>query len=141
MSATSLAAKANLHDMTIRRVGAGIARAPEGVASAPFWAEMLLESAVDGENTAMRATFDPGVRSPWHTHPRGQLLYSLSGLGLVQRDGGPIEELRPGDCVWFAPNERHWRGAHPSSAFSYLSVQAVENGVYVRWMEPVGDGR
>jgi quercetin dioxygenase-like cupin family protein len=133
------AARANPREMTVRRVGAGIARAPDGVASAPFWAEMLLESATNGESTAMRATLDPGARTHWHTHPRGQLLYALSGLGVVQRDGGPVEELRPGDCVWFAPRERHWHGAHPQSAFSYLSVQAVEDGVYVRWMEPVGD--
>jgi quercetin dioxygenase-like cupin family protein len=123
-------------EMTIRRVGAAIARAPEGVATSPFWVEMLLESAREGENTAMRATLDPGVATHWHDHPRGQILYALSGVGRVQRDGGPIEEIRAGDCVWFAPNERHWHGASPTSAFAYLSIQAVREGAIVRWMEP-----
>ena len=126
------------HEMTIRRAGAAIGRAPEGISNAPFWAEMLLESRRDGENTAMRATFDPGGRTHWHTHPRGQLLYALSGVGLVQRDGGPMEEIRPGDCVWFAPGEKHWHGAHAGSVFSYFSIQAVEDGTHVLWLEPVG---
>ena len=83
--------------MTIRRPGAAIARAPSGIASAPFWAEMLFDSARDGENAIMRAHLDPGVMTHWHSHPRGQLLYVLSGVGLTRRDGGPLEELRGGD--------------------------------------------
>ena len=123
--------------MSVRRVGASISRSPEGIASAPFWAEMLLESSRDGENTAMRATLDPGVITHWHSHPRGQLLYVLSGVGLAQCEGGAVEELRGGDCVWFAPGERHWHGAGQDSTFSYVSVQAVRDGTAVQWMEPV----
>jgi quercetin dioxygenase-like cupin family protein len=77
--------------MAIRRPGAAIARAPEGIASGPFWAEILFDSAREGENTIMRAHVDPGIVTHWHTHPRGQLLYVLSGVGLAQRDGGPLE--------------------------------------------------
>jgi quercetin dioxygenase-like cupin family protein len=123
--------------MTIRRPGAAIARAPDGIASAPFWAEVLFDSAQEGENTIMRAHLDPGAITHWHTHPRGQLLYALSGVGLAQRDGGPVEELRGGDCVWFAANERHWHGAAPTSPFVYVSIQGVRDGAMVRWLEPV----
>jgi len=103
--------------MTICRAGAAIGRAPEGIATGPFWVEMLLESTREGENTAMRATLDPGVITHWHTHPLGQVLYVLAGVGLVQRRGGPIEEIRAGDCVWFAPDEPHWHGATPYCVF------------------------
>lgn len=122
--------------MTIRRPG-NTARSPEGVASAPFWVEMLPEGAADGENTAMRATLEPGTVTNWHTHPRGQLLYALSGAGRAQREGGPVEQIRPGDAVWFAPNEKHWHGAADDAPFSYISIQAAEAGRVVDWLEPV----
>jgi quercetin dioxygenase-like cupin family protein len=122
--------------MTIRRAGAAT-RAPDGIASGSFWVEMLLASTRGGENTAMRATLDPGIVTHWHSHPRGQILYVLSGVGRVQRDGGGIEEVRAGDCVWFGPDERHWHGAAPDSVFSYVSIQAVYKGTAVRWTEPV----
>jgi quercetin dioxygenase-like cupin family protein len=116
----------NPEEMTIRRAGTGIARAPDGIASGPFWVERLLDGSRDGEMTAMRATLDPGVRTHWHSHPLGQLLYVLSGVGLAQRDG-----------VWFAPGERHWHGASPDSAFAYVSIQAVRDGTAVHRLEPV----
>ncbi len=122
--------------MTIRRPGS-VTRSPDGVASAPFWVEMLLEGEARGENTAMRATLDPGTVTNWHTHPRGQLLYVLSGIGRAQRDGGPVEELRTGDAVWFAPNEKHWHGAAADSPFSYISIQATDGERFVDWLEPV----
>lgn len=129
-------------EMTIRRAGAAIARAPEGVSSGPFWAELLLESAEEGEINVTRATFDPGVVTHWHTHPRGQALYVLGGVGRVQREGGPVEEVRADDLVWFAPGEVHWHGASPKSAFSYVSVQAVQDGTMVHWLGPVSlEGR
>jgi quercetin dioxygenase-like cupin family protein len=123
--------------MTIRRPGAAIGRAPDGIASAPFWAEVLFDSAREGENNIMRAHLDPGAITHWHTHPRGQLLYVLSGVGLAQRDGGPVEELRGGDCVWFAADECHWHGAAPTSPFVYVSIQGVHEGAMVHWLEPV----
>ncbi|RFB81172.1 cupin domain-containing protein [Methylovirgula sp. 4M-Z18] len=124
-------------EMTIRRAGEGITRAPDGVATGPFLVQMLLSSRTDGEMTAMRAFVDPGVVTHWHSHPRGQLLFVLDGVGLAQRDGGDVIEIRAGDSVWFAPHERHWHGATPASPFSYISVQCVEDGTAVHWMEPV----
>ncbi|OWV87250.1 cupin [Rhizobium sp. N122] len=126
----------NPKTMAVRRPGKAI-HSPDGVATAPFWVEMLLEGSADGENTAMRATLDPGTITRWHTHPRGQLLYVLSGHGLAQCRDGPVEELRAGDAVWFAPGERHWHGAADDSPFSYLSIQATDNGSIVEWLQPV----
>ncbi|ANL35735.1 cupin domain-containing protein [Rhizobium phaseoli] len=126
----------NPRAMAVSRPGRAV-RSPEGIATAPFWVEMLLESSADGENTAMRATLDPGTITRWHTHPRGQLLYALSGHGLAQSEGGPVETLRAGDAVWFAPGEHHWHGAADDSPFSYLSIQAAENGSIVEWLQPV----
>jgi len=123
--------------MTIRRAGSGIVRAPDGVATGSFLVQMLLSSRTDGEMTAMRTFIDPGVITHWHSHPRGQLLFVLDGVGLVQRDGDAVVEVRTGDAVWFAPGERHWHGAAPDSPFGYISVQGVENGSAVSWMEPV----
>lgn len=123
--------------MTVRRAGQSIARGPANISTAPFWAQMLLESDVDGENNVMQAFVEPGVITNWHTHPRGQFLYILSGVGLAQRDGGSTVELRAGDCVWFAPNERHWHGASSTSTFCYISIQATQDGTAVSWLEPV----
>ncbi|SFL13110.1 cupin domain-containing protein [Methylobacterium pseudosasicola] len=123
--------------MTVRRAGEGISAGPEGVARDPFRVQILLSSLTDGEMTAMRAFLPPGVVPHWHAHPRGQLLFVLDGIGLVRREGGAVIEVRAGDSVWFAPDERHWHGASPSSPFSYLSVQPVQGGTAVRWMEPV----
>nr|WP_084686880.1 cupin domain-containing protein [Rhizobium nepotum] len=123
--------------MAIVRDGVGIAPAPVGIASGPFRVQMLLSSTTEGEMTAMRAFVDAGVVTHWHSHPRGQLLFVLDGLGLVQRDGGDVIEVCAGDCVWFAPGERHWHGAGPASPFRYISVQPVKDGTAVRWMEPV----
>ncbi|ANL48329.1 cupin 2 domain-containing protein [Rhizobium phaseoli] len=126
----------NPRAMTVSRPGRAV-RSLEGIATAPFWVERLLESSADGENTAMRATLDPGTITRWHTHPRGQLLYVLSGHGLAQSEGGAVETLRAGDAIWFAPGERHWHGAADDSPFSYLSIQAAENGSIVEWLQPV----
>lgn len=84
-------------------------------------------------------TFEPGARTAWHTHPAGQTLIIVSGLGRVQREGGIIEEILPGDVVWFAPNERHWHGASPYKAMSHIAVQEEVNGQVVTWMEKVTD--
>ena len=84
-------------------------------------------------------TFEPGARTAWHTHPAGQTLIVLSGIGWVQREGGPIEEIRPGDVVWFEPNEKHWHGASPNKAMSHIAIQEELNGKVVEWMEKVAD--
>lgn len=84
-------------------------------------------------------TFEPGARTAWHTHPRGQTLLVLSGLGRVQRDGGPVEEIRPGDIVWFDPDEKHWHGAAPDCAMSHIAIAEMQDGSAVTWLEPVSD--
>jgi quercetin dioxygenase-like cupin family protein len=84
-------------------------------------------------------TFEHGARTVWHTHPLGQTLIVTAGCGWVQRDGGPIEEIRPGDVVWFPPSEKHWHGATATTAMSHIAVQEKLNGSAVDWLEPVTD--
>lgn len=86
-------------------------------------------------------TFEPGARTAWHTHPLGQTLIVTSGLGWAQREGGPVEEIRPGDVVWFPPNEKHWHGATATTAMSHIAVQERLNGSPVDWLEQVGDAQ
>ena len=82
-------------------------------------------------------TFEPGARSAWHTHPLGQTLIITSGLGWVQREGGPIEEVRPGDVVWFPAGLKHWHGATPTTAMTHIAITEFLNGQNVDWMEKV----
>ena len=84
-------------------------------------------------------TFEPGARTAWHSHPLGQTLIVTSGLDRVQRDGGPVEEIRPGDVIWFEPGERHWHGASPEIAMTHIAIQEVKDGKVVDWMEHVSD--
>jgi quercetin dioxygenase-like cupin family protein len=84
-------------------------------------------------------TFEPGARTARHTHPLGQTLIVSSGLGWVQREGGPVEEIRPGDVVWFEPDEKHWHGATASTAMSHIAIQEALNGTPVTWLEKVSD--
>lgn len=84
-------------------------------------------------------TFEPGARTAWHTHPLGQTLIVTAGAGLVQRWGGPIEPIRPGDVVWFPPGEKHWHGATPTTAMTHIAVQEKRDGSPVDWLEPVSD--
>src|SRR3954469_12301211 len=84
-------------------------------------------------------TFEPGARTAWHTHPLGQTLVVTSGLGLAQRWGGPAEEIRPGDVVWFPPEEKHWHGASPATAMTHLAIQEALDGSPVDWLEHVSD--
>ncbi|TPL49810.1 cupin domain-containing protein [Mesorhizobium sp. B2-4-6] len=86
-----------------------------------------------------QVTFEPGARTAWHTHPLGQTLIVVSGLGRVQREGGPVEEIRPGDVVWFAPGEKHWHGASPATAMTHIALQEVKDGKVVDWLEHVSD--
>ncbi|HZZ75423.1 MAG TPA: cupin domain-containing protein [Puia sp.] len=84
-------------------------------------------------------TFEPGARTAWHIHPAGQTLIVISGLGRAQKEGGPIEEIKPGDVVWFEPNEKHWHGASPNKAMSHIAIQEAVNDKVVEWMEKVSD--
>ena len=84
-------------------------------------------------------TFEPGARTAWHTHPLGQTLIVIAGCGRVQRWGEPIEEIRPGDVVWFPPGEKHWHGAAPTTALTHIAIQEQLDGKAVEWMEKVTD--
>jgi quercetin dioxygenase-like cupin family protein len=97
----------------------------------------LFEAPEPARLRGAKVTFEPGARTAWHAHPLGQTLIVTSGLGWAQRDGGVIEEIRPGDVVWFSPNERHWHGATPKTAMTHIALQEALDGKVVDWMEHV----
>jgi len=99
----------------------------------------LFEAPEPARVRAARVTFEPGARTAWHTHPLGQTLIVIAGCGWVQCERGTIEEIHPGDVVWFPPNERHWHGAAPTTAMTHIAFQEALNGKVVDWMEKVSD--
>ena len=99
----------------------------------------LFEAPAPARGRGASVTFEPGARTAWHTHPLGQTLIVISGCGRAQREGSPIEEIRPGDIVWFGPNEKHWHGAAPTTAMTHIAVQEALDGKVVEWMEKVSD--
>ncbi|WP_375691538.1 cupin domain-containing protein [Pseudooceanicola sp. LIPI14-2-Ac024] len=99
----------------------------------------LLETEAPARVRGALVTFEPGARTNWHTHPAGQSLVVTAGCGRVQREGGPVEEIRPGDVVWFPAGERHWHGAGPDTAMSHIAIQEEIDGAAVTWLEPVDD--
>ena len=99
----------------------------------------LFPSTAPARAAGNAVTFEPGARTAWHTHPLGQTLIVTSGLGWTQREGGPIEEIRPGDVVWFEPGERHWHGATATTAMQHIAIQESLDGKAVEWLEHVRD--
>lgn len=99
----------------------------------------LLQPVAPARAAGARVTFEPGARTAWHTHPLGQTLIVTSGTGRVQKWGGPIEEIRPGDVIWFSPGEKHWHGAAPATAMTHLAIQEQLDGKAVDWLEQVSD--
>jgi quercetin dioxygenase-like cupin family protein len=99
----------------------------------------LIEAHDAARVTAGSVTFEPGARTAWHTHPLGQSLIVTAGCGWVQREGGAIEELRPGDVVWIPPGEKHWHGATPTTAMTHIAIQEALNGKVGDWLEKVSD--
>jgi len=99
----------------------------------------LFQSPDPARVQAAQVTFEPGARTAWHTHPLGQTLIVTSGYGRVQRWDGPVEEIRPGDIVTFAPGEKHWHGAAPATAMTHIAIQERLDGRAVDWMEQVSD--
>ena len=99
----------------------------------------LFQAPAPARAAGAMVTFEPGARTAWHTHPLGQTLIVTAGCGRAQREGGPIEEIRPGDVIWFPPNERHWHGASPSTAMTHIAIQESLDGRAVDWMEKVSD--
>ncbi len=126
--------------MNIKRVGSQ----PSGKGSTDWFTgtvriDPLFASPEPARAAGNNVTFEPGARTAWHTHPLGQTLIVTAGCGLVQREGGPIEEIRPGDVVWFVPGEKHWHGATSTTAMSHIAIQESLNGKPVDWMEHVTD--
>ena len=103
--------------------------------------ERLLEAPDPARVRAASVTFEPGARTAWHTHPLGQTLIVTAGRGWAQHWGGPVEEILPGDIVWFGPGEKHWHGATPTTAMTHIAVQEALDGKAVDWMEPVSDAQ
>jgi quercetin dioxygenase-like cupin family protein len=101
--------------------------------------DLLFEAPAPARVVGASVTFEPGARTAWHTHPLGQTLVVTSGFGRAQRWGGAIEELRPGDVVWFAPGEKHWHGASPATGMTHIAIQEKLDGKTVDWMEHVSD--
>lgn len=99
----------------------------------------LFVAEAPGRTAGAHVTFEPGARTAWHTHPAGQTLIVTFGRGLVQRIGGPVEEIRQGDVVWFPAGEKHWHGAAPDTAMSHIAIQESIDGTPVTWMEKVTD--
>ncbi|WP_439283585.1 (R)-mandelonitrile lyase [Salinicola halophyticus] len=99
----------------------------------------LFSAEAPGRTSGAAVTFEPSARTAWHTHPAGQTLIVTAGLGRVQREGGPIEEIRPGDVVWFPAGEKHWHGASPDVAMTHIAIQESIDGSPVMWMEKVRD--
>jgi len=99
----------------------------------------LFEPPAPARSLGASVTFEPGSRTAWHTHPFGQTLIVTAGCGRVQREGGPIEEIRPGDVVWFRPGEKHWHGAAPTTAMTHIAIQEKLDGKVVDWLEQVSD--
>jgi len=126
--------------MDIKRSGS---QASEKGAAEYFTGAVRLDGRFSGSAPARvggaTVTFEPGARTAWHTHPLGQTLLVTFGFGWVQREGGPIEEIRPGDIVWFAPGEKHWHGATSTSAMTHIAIAESLDGKAVDWMEKVSD--
>ncbi len=126
--------------MEIKRSGTQHSRtAPEEYFTGSVRIDPLFDSAEPARAVAALVTFEPGARTAWHTHPLGQNLVVTSGCGWAQRWGGPVEEIRPGDVIWFAPGEKHWHGATPTTAMSHIAIQEKLNGKTVDWLEKVSD--
>lgn len=100
---------------------------------------LFLQAEDPARSTGASVTFEPGARTAWHTHPLGQTLIVTAGCGLAQHEGGPIEEIRPGDVIWFPPGEKHWHGATSTTYLTHLAIQEQLDGKAVDWMEKVSD--
>jgi quercetin dioxygenase-like cupin family protein len=101
--------------------------------------DTLFEPPAPARGRGAMVTFEPGARTAWHTHPLGQTLIIVSGSGWAQRAGGAVEEIHPGDVVWFPPGEKHWHGATPTTAMTHIAIQEALDGKVVDWMEKVSD--
>jgi quercetin dioxygenase-like cupin family protein len=126
--------------MEIIRSGAQLStRGPSEYFTGVVRIDPLFQAPEPARVFAARVTFEPGARTAWHTHPLGQVLIVTSGCGRAQRQGGPIEEIRPGDVVWFPPGEKHWHGGAPDTAMTHIAIVERLDGKSADWMEHVSE--
>ncbi len=126
--------------MEINRAGSQASRkGPSDWFTGTVRIDPLFEVKAPARGLGISVTFEPGARTRWHTHPLGQNLIVTAGSGWVQRWGGPIEEIRPGDVVWIPPGEKHWHGAAPSTAMTHIAVYEHIDGKGADWMEAVSE--
>jgi quercetin dioxygenase-like cupin family protein len=126
--------------MEIKRSGSQPSgRGPAEYFTGSVRVDPLIQAPAPARVVGASVTFEPGARTAWHTHPLGQTLIVTSGGGRVQSEGGPIEEVRPGDVVWIPPGEKHWHGATPTTAMTHLAIQEALDGKTVDWMEKVSE--
>ena len=128
--------------MEIKRNGSQASyKGPAEYFSGTVRVDPLFDSPDPARVVGASVNFEPGVRTAWHRHPLGHTLVITCGCGRAQRWGGPIEEIRPGDVIWFAPGEKHWHGAAPATAMTHLAIQEKLDGKTVDWMEQVTDAQ
>ena len=126
--------------MEIKRAGSSASeKGPAEWFTGTVRIDPLFRVADPGRAAGAAVTFEPGARTAWHTHPFGQTLIVVAGAGRVCRWGGAIEEIRPGDVVWFSPGEKHWHGATPKTGMTHVAIQEKKDGKVVDWMEHVTD--
>ena len=126
--------------MEIKRIGLQASnKGPADWFTGTVRIDPLFQPTTPARTAGAAVTFEPGARTAWHTHPLGQTLIVTAGCGRAQREDGPIEEIRPGDVVWFPPGEKHWHGAAPTTAMTHFAIQEMLDGKAVDWMEKVSD--
>ncbi len=114
-------------------------RAPKEYFIGTVWQDPVVATPAPARVVANCVSFEPGARTNWHSHPLGQTLYVVSGVGRVQTKGEPVREIRPGDVVWIPPGEKHWHGGSPTNGMTHIAMQELLDGSHVTWMEPVTD--
>jgi len=114
-------------------------RGPKESFTGTVWQDPIITPQAPARLVAARVAFEPGARTAWHTHPLGQTLYVLAGVGRFQSKGGSVREIKPGDVVWISPGEKHWHGAAPTTGMVHIAMQESLDGDHVTWMEHVTD--
>ena len=126
--------------MDIKRVGSTPSnKGPADWFTGAVRIDPLIQASAPARVAGASVTFEPGARTAWHTHPLGQTLIVIAGCGWAHREGGPVEEIHPGDVVWIAPGEKHWHGAAPATAMTHIAVQEQLDGKVVEWLEKDSD--
>jgi quercetin dioxygenase-like cupin family protein len=113
--------------------------APAEYFTGTVWQDPIVTASAPARLVAVRVAFEPGARTAWHTHPLGQTLYVVAGVGRIQSEGGPVREIRAGDAVWIPPGEKHWHGASPTNGMAHIAMQEALDGKTATWLEQVSD--